>query len=69
MSTETTSNVGSVEHDRLVARRWIDAFNARDDAAEAAARTTDYIAHAPDINRRPFLWMPAEATSGSARQR
>jgi steroid delta-isomerase-like uncharacterized protein len=36
------------EHNRLVARRWIDAFNARDDAAEAAARTTDYIAHAPD---------------------
>jgi hypothetical protein len=31
-----------------VARRWIDAFNARDDAAEAAARTADYIAHAPD---------------------
>jgi hypothetical protein len=39
MSTETTSNVGSAEHNRLVARRWIDAFNARDDAAEAAART------------------------------
>ena len=36
------------EHNRTVARRWIDAFNARDDAAEAAARTADYIAHAPD---------------------
>lgn len=48
MSTEMTSNVASAEHNRLVARRWIDAFNARDDDAEAAARTTDYVAHAPD---------------------
>jgi len=48
MSTETTSTIVSAEHNRLVASRWIDAFNARDDAAEAAARTADYIAHAPD---------------------
>jgi steroid delta-isomerase-like uncharacterized protein len=48
MSTETTSNAAVAEHNRTVARRWIDAFNARDDAAEAAARTADYIAHAPD---------------------
>src|SRR2546430_14578971 len=48
MSTETMSPIGSAEHNRTVARRWIDAFNARDDAAEAAARTADYIAHAPD---------------------
>lgn len=48
MSTETTSNVGSAEHNRTVALRWIDAFNARDDAAEAAARTADYLAHPPD---------------------
>ena len=48
MSTETMSTIGSAEHNRTVARRWIDAFNARDDAAEAAARTTDYVAHAPD---------------------
>ena len=48
MSTETKSNVASAEHNRTVALRWIDAFNARDDAAEAAARTADYIAHAPD---------------------
>ncbi|HVL31614.1 MAG TPA: ester cyclase [Solirubrobacteraceae bacterium] len=40
--------VASAEDNRLVARRWIDAFNARDDAAEAAARTADYVAHAPD---------------------
>src|SRR5664280_986655 len=48
MSTETTNNVGSAEHNRTVALRWIDAFNARDDAAEAAARTADYLAHPPD---------------------
>src|SRR5439155_19261810 len=48
MSAETMSHLGSAEHNRTVARRWIDAFNARDDAAEAAARTADYIAHAPD---------------------
>src|SRR5438270_34838 len=48
MSTETMSPIGSAEHNRTVARRWIDAFNARDDAAESAARTADYIAHAPD---------------------
>lgn len=48
MSTETTSNIASAEHNRTVALRWIDAFNARDDAAEAAARTADYIAHAPN---------------------
>src|SRR5256885_14377904 len=47
-STETTRNIASAEHNRLVARRWIEAFNARDDAAEVAARTADYIAHAPD---------------------
>jgi steroid delta-isomerase-like uncharacterized protein len=48
MSTETKSNVTSAEHNRTVALRWIDAFNARDDAAEVAARTADYVAHAPD---------------------
>ncbi|MDP9345333.1 MAG: ester cyclase [Actinomycetota bacterium] len=48
MSTQTTNNLAAAEHNRTVALRWIDAFNARDDAAEAAARTADYIAHAPD---------------------
>ena len=48
MSTETTINAPVAEHNRRVARRWIDAFNARDDAAEAAARTADYTAHPPD---------------------
>jgi len=48
MSTETRSNVAPAERNRIVASRWIDAFNARDDAGEAAARTADYIAHAPE---------------------
>jgi steroid delta-isomerase-like uncharacterized protein len=47
MSTDTISDAAAGEHNRTMARRWIDAFNARDDAAEAAARTADYIAHAP----------------------
>jgi steroid delta-isomerase-like uncharacterized protein len=54
MSTKTserpgqTHAVGSAEHNRIAASRWIDAFNDRDDAAEAAARTADYIAHTPE---------------------
>jgi hypothetical protein len=48
MSTETASYVASAEDNRMVARRWIDAFNARDDDAEAGARTAGYVAHAPD---------------------
>jgi steroid delta-isomerase-like uncharacterized protein len=48
MSTETRSNVELAEHNRIVASRWIDAFNTRDAAAEAAARTDDYVAHAPE---------------------
>lgn len=44
MSTQITS----AEDNRTVARRWIDAFNARDDAAETAARTSDFVAHAPE---------------------
>jgi len=46
MSSDTKSNAS--EDNRAAALRWIDAFNARDDAAEAADRTADYIAHAPD---------------------
>jgi len=48
MSSETKSKVGPAEHNRTVCLEWIDAFNARDDAREAAARTSDYVAHAPD---------------------
>jgi predicted ester cyclase len=55
MSTDTTSNVGSAAHNRTVALRWIDAFNARDDVAEAAARAIDYLAHPPDSIQRTAL--------------
>ena len=48
MSTATIGNTATAEQNRTAARRWIAAFNARDDAAEAAARTPDYSAHAPD---------------------
>src|SRR3954463_10865447 len=48
MTIEMKSNIGSAEQNGTVASRLIDAFNARDDAAEAAARTAGYVAHAPD---------------------
>jgi steroid delta-isomerase-like uncharacterized protein len=48
MSTQSTNSVTAAERNRAVALGWIEAFNARDDAAEAAARTADYVAHAPD---------------------
>jgi steroid delta-isomerase-like uncharacterized protein len=48
MDTETMTGGAGAEHNRTAARRWIDAFNARDDAREAAARTADYVAHAPE---------------------
>ncbi len=50
MSSQTLSDhpVTSAEHNRLIASRWIDAFNDRDDAGEAASRTASYIAHPPD---------------------
>ncbi len=41
------SGATSVEHNKAVSRRWIDAFNQRDDAAEADVRAPDYVAHAP----------------------
>jgi predicted ester cyclase len=37
----------SVEHNKAVSRRWIDVFNARDNAAEADVRAPGYVAHAP----------------------
>ena len=48
MSTGPMSDSTAAEQNRTAARQWIDAFNARDDDGEAAARTADYIAHAPD---------------------
>jgi predicted ester cyclase len=37
----------SVEHNKAVSRRWIQAFNERDDATEADVLGRDYVAHAP----------------------
>ena len=39
--------MSEAEDNRAAARRWIEAFNARDEQREADARTADYIAHAP----------------------
>jgi predicted ester cyclase len=50
MSTETISKPASTEN-RLAARQWINAFNARD----AGARTADYTAHAPESMQLPAL--------------
>ena len=54
MIIETISKSASTEN-RLAARQWVDAFNARDDEGEADARTADYIGHAPDSMRLPAL--------------
>ena len=35
----------SVEESKAVVRRWFEAFNARDLAAEAAARAPDFVAN------------------------
>lgn len=37
----------TTEHNRRVAREWIETFNARNHAAEDALLAPDYIAHAP----------------------
>jgi hypothetical protein len=55
LSTETVTKSASAEDNRLAARQWIDAFNARDDEGEAGARTAGYIAHAPDSLQLPAL--------------
>ena len=54
MTIETPSKSASTEN-RLAAREWVDAFNARDDDGEANARTADYIGHAPDSMHLPAL--------------
>jgi predicted ester cyclase len=41
------SDATSVEHNKVVSRRWIEVFNKRDDAGEADVRTQDYVAYAP----------------------
>ena len=45
---DTDGGGAPAERNRAVVQRWIDAFNARDDAGEAAARTAGYVAHAPE---------------------
>jgi predicted ester cyclase len=45
-TTEPTRKT-SVEHNKAASRRWIDVFNARDDAGEADVRALSYVAHAP----------------------
>jgi predicted ester cyclase len=54
MTIETLSKSLSTQN-RLAARQWVDAFNARDDEGEADARTADYIGHAPDSMHLPAL--------------
>ena len=44
---QTSSDPSDAERHKAVSRRWIEAFNERDDAAEAAVRAPDYVAHAP----------------------
>ena len=41
------SDAASVERNKAVSRRWIEVFNARDDAGEADVRAQDYVAYAP----------------------
>jgi len=54
MITETSTGSISTEN-RLAARQWVEAFNVRDHEAEAAARSADYIGHAPDSMGMPPL--------------
>lgn len=46
-TSQTPTDPASVERNNALCRRWIEVFNERDDAAEAAVRTPDYVAHAP----------------------
>jgi len=54
MTIETLSRSASTDN-RVAARQWVDAFNARDDEGEANARTADYTGHAPDSMHLPAL--------------
>lgn len=46
-TSHTSTDPASVERNKALCRRWIEVFNQRDNAAEAAVRTPDYVAHAP----------------------
>lgn len=39
----------SADDHKAIVRRWIEAYNDRDEQAEADARTPDYVAHAPGL--------------------
>jgi len=54
MTTDTPTSTAPAES-RLAAREWVEAFNARDRQGEEAARTADYIGHAPDGLGLPAL--------------
>src|SRR4051794_23388075 len=54
MTIEILSTSASAEN-RLAARQWVDAFNARDHEGEADARTAEYVGHAPDSMHLPAL--------------
>jgi len=54
MTIETPSASASAQN-RLAARQWVEAFNARDDEGEADARATGYVGHAPDSMHLPAL--------------
>jgi predicted ester cyclase len=41
------SDATAVERNKAVSRRWIEVFNARDNAGEADVRARDYVAYAP----------------------
>ena len=47
VARETSTEPASAERNKALARRWIVVFNERDDAAEAAVRTSDYLAYPP----------------------
>jgi predicted ester cyclase len=61
-ATPTEASDTSGERNKAVCRRWIEDFNARNDAGEAAARGQGYVAYAPkSIEPTP---MDSEAWTG-----
>src|SRR4051812_22532709 len=61
-TTTDTSDTRSGERNKAVCRRWIEDFNARNDAGEAGARGQGYVAYAPkSIEPTP---MDSEAWTG-----
>ena len=46
VSSERTAAASAGEH-KALHRRWIDAYNDRDEAGEAEVRASEYVAHAP----------------------